>query len=101
MCKNSAKMGNCEFVEQKSELVDPTSFCPKKLSQVTGLKRGQVSRKIIHRQRFRRHLRFIENHMGKAGFDICVVKPERVATAPLGFREPRNDPNHDGPLQGR
>jgi hypothetical protein len=37
-------------------VVDPTSVCLQKLSQVTGLERGQVSRKITHRQRFRRHM---------------------------------------------
>jgi hypothetical protein len=41
--KKEAKIGYCAIVcKQKSELVDPTSFCPQKLSRVTGLERGQV-----------------------------------------------------------
>jgi hypothetical protein len=55
--------------------VNPTSFCSQKLSQVTGLERGQVSKKTKSLQRFRRHLRFIEKHRGKAGFANCVVRP--------------------------
>jgi hypothetical protein len=54
----------------------PPHLALKSCTQVTDLERGQVSRKITQRQRFRRHLRFIEKHRGKAGFDICVVRPE-------------------------
>jgi hypothetical protein len=83
MGKNSAKMGCSALVciaKKNSDLVDPdTSFYPQKLSQMTGLERRQDSRQgayrstkpIDIRQRFRRHVSFIENARGEAGFEIC------------------------------
>jgi hypothetical protein len=68
--KKSAKKGCSALV-----YIAKVSFCSRKLSQlVTSLDRGQVSRKITQK-RFRRHLRSIEKHRAKAGFDICVVRP--------------------------
>jgi hypothetical protein len=76
--QNSAKMGYCALIciAKKWTWWTPPHFVLKSCPRCRAWNVDRFHDRFAYRQRFRRHLRFIEKHRSKAGFDICVVWPE-------------------------